>query len=209
MKDLFTLIQKEDVEIDVRRKILKAEEFSQVLGIEELLQKAKQEVEVFKQAAQEEMEKEKIRSEQEGFLEGQKKWASQVALLQEHTEKLRAEFEKEMVPLIIQCGKKILGRELETNPKAVVDIVKNALRPIASHKVITLFVHKDDLLILEENKPRLKEILERVESLTLDTRPDITRGGCIIETESGIINATLETLWESLEIALTSLLKRS
>jgi len=206
---LFSLIDKEEVEIDLQKKILSAKQFSELLDIEELLKKAKQEVEEFKENAKREMAEAHEKKEKEGFLEGQKKWSEQIANLQKKLIDLRQEFEKEMIPLILQCGKKILGKELSIDPTLVVGIVKNALKPISSHKFVTIFVNKEDEKILEENKPKLKEVLELAESIKIDSRPNIARAGCIIETESGIINATIDTLWESLETALTTLIKRS
>jgi type III secretion protein L len=44
--------------------------------------------------------------------------------------------------------------------------------------------------------------------LSLRDRSDIQPGGCIIETEGGIINAQLENQWRVLENALGILLKK-
>lgn len=205
----FSMIDKDQVEIDFHKKVIKSKDFETLLSTDELIAKAQQEIDLFKKNAKEEMEKAHIEKEKEGFLAGEKKWSEQIALLQNKLDSLRQEFEKEMVPLVIQCGKKILGKELSSDKNMVIDIVKNSLKPVAAHKFIKIFVHKDDQKILEENKPQLQQVLELAESITIDTRPDISQGGCIIETESGIINATLDTLWESLEAALLSLLKRS
>ena len=55
--------------------------------------------------------------------------------------------------------------------------------------------------ILEAEKPKIKSILEQVQVLTIQERNDIAPGGCIIETESGIINASIENQWRALESA--------
>jgi type III secretion protein L len=62
---------------------------------------------------------------------------------------------------------------------------------------------------LEANKPRIKEILEHIQTLSIKERHDITPGGCIIETETGIINASVENQWRALESAFERYMKQS
>ena len=54
---------------------------------------------------------------------------------------------------------------------------------------------------------KIKKIFERLENLSIQERDDIEPGGCIIETEAGIINAQLENQWRSLEIAFDEFMK--
>lgn len=49
--------------------------------------------------------------------------------------------------------------------------------------------------------------MDQVESFTILDRADITPGGCIIETESGIINASFENQWRALEMAFERYMK--
>ena len=50
-------------------------------------------------------------------------------------------------------------------------------------------------------KPKIKEILHQVELLTLQEKPDLAPGECIIQTEGGMINASIENQWAALERA--------
>jgi type III secretion protein L len=86
-------------------------------------------------------------------------------------------------------------------PDAIVDIVIQALTPVLQSKQITIYVNKNDRELLETAKPKLKSILEQTDSVTVLDRADVSPGGCIIETEGGIINATIENQWRTLEAA--------
>lgn len=72
---------------------------------------------------------------------------------------------------------------------------------------ITIWVNKADKEALEKEKPALKEKLEQVDSLLIKDRDDVACGGCIIETESGIINASVDNQWRALEAAFERFLK--
>ena len=56
-----------------------------------------------------------------------------------------------------------------------------------------------DLDRVEEQRPKLKALFEHLESLAITARGDVQPGGCIIETELGIINAQLENQLQALE----------
>ncbi|MBI3211529.1 MAG: HrpE/YscL family type III secretion apparatus protein, partial [Simkania negevensis] len=43
---------------------------------------------------------------------------------------------------------------------------------------------------------------------SLEDREDIAPGGCIIETEAGIINASLANQWQALEAAFAAFMGR-
>ena len=44
-------------------------------------------------------------------------------------------------------------------------------------------------------------MFEQINILSIQEKGDISPGGCIIETETGIINASIENQWNALELA--------
>ena len=94
------------------------------------------------------------------------------------------------------------------HPDRIVDIVMTSLKPVTQHRKITIYVNRADLEYVESAKPTLKKMFERLENLSIQERADIEPGGCIIETEAGIINAQLENQWRALETAFESFAKK-
>jgi type III secretion protein L len=141
------------------------------------------------------------------FAEGYQTWVEHIAKLEEEILKVRDDMEKLLVPVALKAAKKIVGREIELSDDTIVDIVSNSLKSVSQHKKITIYVNKKDLDPLEQSRSRLKEIFESLEVLSLRERSDIARGGCVIETEGGIINAQLENQWSALERAFASLMR--
>lgn len=206
MKELFSRIES-DLQIEPSSKIVPAKTFATWITADEMLDDVKREIDLFREKAKREAAELRAAEEQKGFKEGLDKWAKQIASLEKSQKDLRDDMRKQIVELVIQCGKKILGRELELSQDAIVDIVSQALRPVATHKHATIYVCKEDAEALEANKKQLHTVLEGTETLAIGVRSDIERGGCVIETEAGIINAKIDVLWESLELALLGLLK--
>lgn len=206
-KKFFSLIYGEKNKIAPNKKIISADAIGLMLDAQEVLERVKQDAEKYKLEVAQECEKLKEHAQQEGFIEGYQKWAEHIAKIEEEIIKVRQELEKLLIPVALKAAKKIVGREIELSEDTIVDIVSTTLKAVSQHKKITIYVNKKDLDPLEHRRPRLKEIFESLEVLSLRERPDIARGGCIIETEAGIINAQLENQWSALERAFTSLMK--
>ena len=207
-KKFFSLIKENAIHVAPKTKVLPAEEFSTLLSAVEVLDLVQKDVETFKIEELDELEKLKIQAQKEGFESGFQSWAQAITALEEEIKQVRADLGKMIAPVALKAAKKIIGRELELSEDAVVDIVSNSLKAVAQHKRITIYVNRKDLDRLEANRPRLRDIFESLESLSIRERDDIESGGCVIETEGGIINAQLENQWRILERAFESLLKQ-
>lgn len=207
-KKLFSLIYGTTNKIAANQRVLPAESIGQLLDAEEVLAKVHEDAEKYKVEVAKECEKLKEKAEQEGFAAGYQKWAEQITALENEIIKVREDLEKTLIPVALKAAKKIVGREIELSEDTIVDIVSTALKAVSQHKQITIFVNKKDLDPIEKGRSRLKEIFESLEVLSLRDRDDIPRGGCVIETEGGIINARLENQWSALEKAFTILMKK-
>ena len=204
---LFSLLYHDDIHLSPGKKVLQPEEYSAILSAEELLKKMHEELDQKKKEEAELAAKAKAKAQEEGFQEGLKKWADQLAQFEKSLAVIKAETEKNVVPIAIKAAKKIVGHEIEIKPETLIDIVKQSLKSVAQHRKFSLFVNPQDLEFFEAHRKELKAELERAESLTISPRENVTPGACTIETEAGIINVNLEELWTALETAFQQLLQ--
>ena len=66
-------------------------------------------------------------------------------------------------------------------------------------------VNPKDAAILREHRKRLMELIGRVKEIAIKEDPEIARGGgCIVETDSGTIDAQLVTQLEMLRNVLVT-----
>ncbi len=204
----FTLLSQKDVLTASGQKIIPASECTVLQSADEILKTVKHEEIEYRKTALAEAEKIKEQAFQEGFQEGLQSLNSHVIALDRELKEIREDIHKKILPLALKAARKIVGEELKLHPDRIVDIVMTALKPVTQHRRIVLYVNRIDLESLEKEKSKIKKIFERLENFSIQERSDIEPGGCIIETEAGIINAQLENQWRALESAFESFMKK-
>jgi type III secretion protein L len=200
----FSLFSNKEVHIAPGRKAIPASEFSSLSDGNEILEIVKREAENYKKETALEAEKIKEQAFQEGFQEGLVSLNKHLLAVDRELKQIRDEIQKKILPLSLKAARKIIGEELRIHPDRIVDITLTSLKPVTQHRKIIIYVNKADLDMIEANRPKIKKIFEHLESLSIQERGDIEPGGCIIETEAGIINAQLENQWRALESAFES-----
>lgn len=203
----FSLIYQGEVHPSTEEKVIPAEDFSTLVRASEVLERAEQDAENYRQETQKECQQLKDKAQKEGFQEGLKQFNEHLISFERSLRVLRLELQNQIIPIALKAAKKIVGSQLELKPDAIVDIVQQALAPVMQNHRFVIYVNKADKEILEAQKPKIKSILEQVQVLAIHERADIAPGGCVIETESGIINVKIEDQWRALESAFEKYMK--
>ena len=95
-------------------------------------------------------------------------------------------YEAELVSLAFEIGASIAMKELEEKPESIGEIVQKALEKIGESSEVVVKLNPKDLTVLKESGGLETEGIQLVSS------PNLRRGGCIVETEKGVVNATVE-----------------
>ena len=201
MPRFFSLIYQGEVHPTSTEKVIPAKDFSELVKVSALLEKAEEDVENAKKLTQKETKRLRAEAKEEGFQEGLDTFNAHLLSFETRLRTLRLELQQQIIPIALKAAKKIVAGQLALKPETIVDIVIQALTPALHSRRIIIYVNKDDKEILEEHKPKIKEVLEQLQSLSILERSDISPGGCIIETDAGIINVTIENQWRALEAA--------
>lgn len=197
----FSLIYQGDVHPSTEEKIIPAESYSTLLSAIEIIEKAKEDAKTLHEETKKACEEIKEEAKNQGFQEGLDQFYLHVVKMDQELKKIRHELHRLVLPIALTAAKKIVGKELATFPETIVDIVMSTLAPISQSHKVTIYLNKQDKEIVESQKPRILEILKQVEMLSIQEKAGIMPGGCIIQTETGMINATIENQWASLERA--------
>ncbi len=197
----FSLIYQGEIHPSDDDKVIPAEEFSTLMEASQILIKAKEDAKDYKKLIEKECEELKEIAKEEGFSIGLERFNEHLIHFDKQLHLIRSELQKQILPLALKAAKKIVGEQLTLHPETIVEIVIQGLMPVTQNHRFTIYVNKTDKEMLEAQKPKIKSILEQVRVLNIQERSDIAPGGCIIETESGIINATIENQWRALESA--------
>lgn len=102
-----------------------------------------------------------------------------------------AEAQRGLEKLALAAAEKIIGDELMMRPEAVEAVVARVIAAAGQARRLRVRVHPEDLSLLEHARQRL--ISEEGQLLELIADPEIGRGGCVLESESGEVDGRLET----------------
>lgn len=111
-----------------------------------------------------------------------------------------ADCERSVVLLAIESARKVV-ESVPITPEMMEEVVKRALTELQDTAEYEVFLHPDDMKLLEAVQSGL---LPQEESGTVRFRIDgsVTRGGCVVKTKHGAISALREKMFEKLETAV-------
>lgn len=101
--------------------------------------------------------------------------------------------EEEAVELAFAIAGQALGGAFDARPELVVAVVRGGLRRLVERDRVTLLVHPDDLECVRAATPGLIAELGGIEHCEVQSERRVSRGGAMIRTADGEIDATLET----------------
>jgi len=163
---------------------------------------ARQEAREMLDQARNQAAQERSRGYQEGLARAQAEAAGAAVALRVEATRLRAEAGDRLIRLAVQLAGQVVHHELRTAPEALEDIARAALAQVSWCQRITLRLHPDDAQHLSAAQPRLAEALDAGTELRLETDPTLAPGACLVETEAGAVDASVQVQLAALERAL-------
>jgi len=112
--------------------------------------------------------------------------------------------EEEIVNLVIAVTRKVIAAELKMRPQLIREIVKVALETLDNPENVKVSVHPEDIDLVTEKiyAAELSAIGNKPVEISFKADDKISRGGCIVESNSAIVDSTIETRMENMENAL-------
>lgn len=115
--------------------------------------------------------------------------------LKDAYERLNREYERSLSNLAVEIASKILGTKLEENPLMMEQLVRNALSTAKGKKWITVSISDKMPQLIE--KLQTDGMIMTQEHITIQAK-DLPLGGCIVETDENVIDASLWTQLDTL-----------
>ncbi|MCL2219411.1 MAG: FliH/SctL family protein [Chitinispirillia bacterium] len=107
-----------------------------------------------------------------------------------------------LLKFCMELTKKIVGCEVTTNPEIVLASIKKALTMIADREKILIRVAPGDMVTASSGKDFFSSVTERLENVEIEEDKRITKGGCIIESNSGMVDARLGVQLDEVELLI-------
>ncbi len=106
-----------------------------------------------------------------------------------------------VLELALDVARQVVAGELAVHPERILDVVKLALNQMAeSTREARLLLNPEDAALI---RPHLEQILDK-NRLRMVEDVRIVRGGCLIETTQGDLDATLQARWRNVVQVLGS-----
>ena len=115
--------------------------------------------------------------------------------------------EREAAQLAVQIAEKVLAASLAVQPERVLDVVRGALRCLLERERVTVLVNPADMDVVRQAADAVCAELGGLEHLEVQEERRVTRGGAVVRSATGEVDARLEIklerLREVVERALT------
>ena len=217
----------ENAKIEANRIIKKDNDRAQTIRQEAneerelIISQAKDEAALIMQNAREEAEK--IKKEaikqgiEKGYRDGYERESEEVKRLVERVQivlnsaiekrnEIFVETEQQIIGLVLLIAKKVIKVISENQKNVVINNVVQALRKLKSRGEVAIRVNLSDIELTSEHKKDFVEMVEGVKSIKILEDNTVDRGGCIIETDFGAIDARISSQLHEIEDRILELM---
>lgn len=110
------------------------------------------------------------------------------------------ETESALIQLTLESAQKIVAG-LPINSEMVDAVVREALRQVEDSAEVTIQLHPEDLALLQKHHSEILNGIPGSGPLRFVASSEVTRGGCLVQTRFGVIDARRETKADQLREA--------
>jgi len=110
--------------------------------------------------------------------------------------------EKQMVEMILIIARKVIKDEIVERKEIVLNNIREALKRIKDRDRVDIRVNFSDLEITTAHKDELIKLMESLRKVNIYEDSRVDRGGVIIETDVGAIDARISTQLKEIEEAI-------
>ena len=116
-----------------------------------------------------------------------------ISELRELKEELCIDIEKGAVELALAIAEKVVYHEVSVNKETLLGVLKGALEKVIDPEKIKIRINKLDLQFIKESGYQISGLTDNLKDIIIEGDDTITRGGCVIETGFGSIDARIES----------------
>lgn len=100
--------------------------------------------------------------------------------------------ESHLLKAVASVAGKIALKEIQEQNDSVIDVIRSVMDNSQSDERVKIKISEQDFEFLESVKDELSKKIENFETIKFEVDSQITSGGCIVEGNYGVIDATVE-----------------
>ncbi|NLE01801.1 MAG: hypothetical protein GX640_18200 [Fibrobacter sp.] len=201
---------------DLKKKILTDDE-RRILQLEKQIADNKINYQKQIESLKKQVQDSYLRGKKEGYESGEKKGKEDsAALFDKRIEELQnkistffstiEESKKQIINnsehiltrLCVEMVKKIISTELSTRNDIILSVLKKALTYIGDRERLIIRIAPDDFETVSTKKDFWFPVSERLKDIIIEKDERITKGGCIVESNTGIVDSRMGVLMDEL-----------
>ena len=160
--------------------------------------------------AQEEAENIKKSAFEEGYRNGLAKAEADITEFKNHLKEFmgapKEVFEyisPDILEMSVTIAKKIIKKELKSDPQVLMDIILEVLKNVCKNEPkVTIKVNPQAVAFLKDALPTVTYEYGIESKINILADPSVEEGGCVFQTNNGIVDASVDTQLEIIKKAL-------
>jgi flagellar assembly protein FliH len=128
-------------------------------------------------------------------------------ILTERSNQIYLEAEAELMEMVLEIARKVIGEELTQNQDAIFALIRQAIAKCAFKEKLVIRVSDQDYNYVNENKDKIIMLTEGINDLEVYCDKALSKGSCIVETSSGEINSGINVQMNEIQKAFEYLIR--
>ena len=109
----------------------------------------------------------------------------------------------DILEISVDIAKTIIKKEIETDPQVLINTIVDVLRSVSKNEPkITIRVRPQSVQFIKDTIPNITYQYGIDSSINIVADPSVEEGGCILQTNNGIVDASVDTQLEIIKKAL-------
>jgi flagellar assembly protein FliH len=147
--------------------------------------------------------------EEAGSERGERMFQSAVQSFVKAAEEIRSaqeeffeQVEGQILDLVLATTQKVVHREINDRRDVVIGILREAISRAVDRERIRVRINPSDFELVQTQKPDILRSIEGIKQLVVEKDENVSRGGAVVETDHGTIDARIERRFAEVEKAL-------
>lgn len=109
----------------------------------------------------------------------------------------------DILEISVDIARKIIKKEIEQDPQLILETILDVLKNVSREEVrVSLRVNPSQVSLAKENLPEIISTIGLEAKVSVISDENIDEGGCILYTNNGVVDATINTQLEIIKEAL-------
>jgi len=124
--------------------------------------------------------------------------------LQELPANVFRDYRQWFISTVLSVARQIVGAELSCQPRKLIELIESLLAEAEKNQNFTLYLNPDDLAAVEKYTEQINQLKGSVESFTIKSDSTLSRGGCRLEGDMQLLDASIESRFAMIEELMIS-----